>query len=126
MYCLSFHHMDPLVPFTHADPFDTSAHTGHAARLDPPRGPGTRIRMRRGSADLGRLSGGVGQTAVRAQTFNADGTKFGSEFLVNTTTTNEQSAPTITTLADGHFVVAWQVRIQGAPIHGQRRPSDSR
>jgi Ca2+-binding RTX toxin-like protein len=45
--------------------------------------------------------------AVRAQVFNADGSKSGAEFLVNTTTTSDQSDPTITALADGRFVVAW-------------------
>ena len=39
--------------------------------------------------------------------FTADGVKFGAEFLVNTITTGYQSAPTITALADGRFVVAW-------------------
>ena len=34
--------------------------------------------------------------------------KWGAEFLVNTSTTGEQSAPTITALADGRFVVSWQ------------------
>ena len=31
----------------------------------------------------------------------------GAEFLVNTTTTNDQHSPTITALADGRFAVAW-------------------
>jgi Ca2+-binding RTX toxin-like protein len=46
--------------------------------------------------------------AVRAQIFAAGGQKQGGEFLVNTTTTSFQSVPTITALADGRFVVAWQ------------------
>ena len=45
--------------------------------------------------------------AVRAQVFNADGTKSGGEFLVNTTTANDQHSPSITALADGRFAVAW-------------------
>jgi Ca2+-binding RTX toxin-like protein len=56
------------------------------------------------SASGGDTSG----TAVRAQAFNADGSPTGAELLVNTTTTNGQSDPTITALADGRFVVAWQ------------------
>ena len=44
---------------------------------------------------------------VRAQVFNANGTKFGTEFLVNTTTASFQRDPTITALANGRFVVAW-------------------
>ena len=46
-------------------------------------------------------------SAVRSQVFNANGSKFGSEFLVNTKTTGNQSDPTITALADGRFVVAF-------------------
>jgi len=46
--------------------------------------------------------------AIRAQLFNADGSRSGAEFLVNTTTTNNQSTPSITALADGRFVVAWE------------------
>src|SRR4051812_27390297 len=47
------------------------------------------------------------RTEVVAQIFNPDGTKSGPEFLVNTETFLEQSDPTITTLADGRFVVTW-------------------
>jgi hypothetical protein len=45
--------------------------------------------------------------AIHAQVFNADGTKSGSEFLINTTTKGSQERPAITALADGRFVVAW-------------------
>ena len=34
--------------------------------------------------------------------------RWGTEFLINTTTTGDQVAPSITALADGRFVVAWQ------------------
>ena len=37
--------------------------------------------------------------AVRAQIFNADGSKSGGEFLVNTTTTSGQGDPSITSAA---------------------------
>ena len=53
------------------------------------------------------LSGGDTSVAIRAQVFNADGSRSGAEFLVNTTVTNGQTQPTITALADGRFVVAW-------------------
>jgi Ca2+-binding RTX toxin-like protein len=56
------------------------------------------------SALAGDLSGG----AIRGQVFNPDGSLSGSEFLVNTTTANAQSRPTVTTLADGRFVIAWE------------------
>jgi hypothetical protein len=46
-------------------------------------------------------------TAVRAQVFNANGTKSGAEFLVNTTTDFLQQDPTITVLEDGRFVIGW-------------------
>ena len=46
-------------------------------------------------------------TEVRAQVFNADGSHFGAEFPVNTTTKGWQFLPRITALADGRFVVAW-------------------
>jgi hypothetical protein len=40
--------------------------------------------------------------------YNADGTTQGSEFQVNTVTTNDQRYPSITALTDGGFVVTWQ------------------
>lgn len=49
----------------------------------------------------------LSETAVRAQIFNADGSQFGAEFLVNTITTSGQYQPVITALTDGRFVVAW-------------------
>jgi RTX calcium-binding nonapeptide repeat (4 copies) len=57
--------------------------------------------------DNSATGGDTSSTAIRAQVFNANGSKSGAEFLVNTTTTNGQSDPSITTLADGRFVVAW-------------------
>ena len=47
-------------------------------------------------------------SAIRAQVFNADGTKSGSEFLVNTTTNNAQTNPSIAELSDGRIVVTWE------------------
>jgi len=52
-------------------------------------------------ADASQTGADVSGAAVRAQVFNADGTKSGTEFLVNTATTSHQEAPSITVLADG-------------------------
>ena len=57
--------------------------------------------------DLSQTGGDTASYAVRAQTFNANGSASGTEFLVNTTVSDAQFAPTITALADGRFVVAW-------------------
>ncbi len=48
---------------------------------------------------------------VRAQIYNADGSKAGAEFLVNTTTDRDQDTTAITTLASGGFVIGWTNRI---------------
>lgn len=56
-----------------------------------------------GSATGGDTSG----YAVRAQIFNPDGSLSGPEFLVNTTVSSNQIAPTITGLKSGGFVIAW-------------------
>ena len=45
--------------------------------------------------------------AVKAQLFDAAGTKLGGEFLVNTQTANIQWNPAITALDSGGFVIAW-------------------
>ena len=58
--------------------------------------------------DTSQTGGDISSYAIRAQVFNADGSLSGSEFLVNTTTTGDQSNPAITALADGRFVVSWQ------------------
>ncbi|MBB4041073.1 Ca2+-binding RTX toxin-like protein [Microvirga flocculans] len=58
-------------------------------------------------ADSSQLGGDPDGYSVRAQVFNADGSKVGGEFLVNTATASIQFEPTITTLSDGRFVVAW-------------------
>jgi hypothetical protein len=57
--------------------------------------------------DISQSGSDTDHGAIRAQIFNGDGTKAGSEFLVNTTTVSDQYAPTIAALRDGHFVVAW-------------------
>lgn len=57
----------------------------------------------------GDESGTLGDTSdsIKAQIFDVNGAKIGSEFLVNTVTLREQQAPTVTGLADGGFVVTW-------------------
>jgi len=45
---------------------------------------------------------------IDAQIFTNAGVKVGSEFRVNSGTSNNQVAPQIITLADGSFVAAWQ------------------
>ncbi|WP_445217129.1 hypothetical protein ACKWRH_34270 [Bradyrhizobium sp. Pa8] len=56
------------------------------------------------SGTLGDASG----TSIKAQVFAADGSKVGSEFLVDTQTANNQTVPTVTGLGNGGFVVTWQ------------------
>lgn len=45
--------------------------------------------------------------ALRGQAFHPDGSREGSEFLVNTTTFDQQDNPAVTGLNDGRFVVTW-------------------
>lgn len=46
-------------------------------------------------------------SGVYGQVFSAEGLKVGASFLLNTTTTNNQSAPSLSALASGGFVGAW-------------------
>ena len=60
---------------------------------------------------------------VFGQRYAASGAATGSEFQVNTTTTNHQYAPTIATLSDGGFVVTWMDSGKdgsGWGVYGQR------
>ena len=45
--------------------------------------------------------------AIAGQIFNANGTKSGGEFLVNSTTLNGETQPRVTALSDGRFVAVW-------------------
>ena len=56
-----------------------------------------------GSGQGGDASG----SGIKAQLFDAAGARVGGEFLVNTSTFNNQSQPTITALSSGGFVVSW-------------------
>ncbi|OYU35315.1 MAG: hypothetical protein CFE35_10035 [Novosphingobium sp. PASSN1] len=55
------------------------------------------------SGTLGDAEG----TSIKAQVFDAEGVKVGSEFLVNTATANDQFNSTITGLSNGGLVVTW-------------------
>ena len=57
--------------------------------------------------DLSQTGGDTNGYATRARIFNADGTRFGAEILVNTTTASYQIDPDITALADGRFLIVW-------------------
>ncbi len=51
--------------------------------------------------------GDTSSTAVKARIFDADGVEIVSEFLVNEFTIATQGSPSVTALANGHFVVTW-------------------
>jgi hypothetical protein len=60
---------------------------------------------------------------IYGQRFDSSGVAQGSEFQVNTYTTNDQSEPSVTALTDGGFVVVWESNGQdgsGDGIYGQR------
>ncbi len=60
---------------------------------------------------------------IYGQRYDSSGVAAGTEFLVNTVTALDQSTSSITTLADGDFVVTWQSDGQdgdGFGIYGQR------
>lgn len=75
--------------------------------------------------DGSQTGGDASGTAIRGQIFSNDGAPAGAEFLINTTTLNNQFAPVVTTLANGRFVVAWTDNSQtggdtsGSAIRGQ-------
>jgi len=49
---------------------------------------------------------------IYARRFDSAGTALGNEFLVNTSTTNDQTLPAVAMNANGDFVVAWQSAVQ--------------
>jgi hypothetical protein len=65
---------------------------------------------------------------VNAQRYNSSGNPVGSEFRVNTRTTNSQYFPDVAMDADGDFVIAWQSAAQdgssGDSVYAQRYFSD--
>jgi trimeric autotransporter adhesin len=58
--------------------------------------------------DFSQVGGDSSGSGIKAQIYAADGSKVGSEFLVNTTTANSQFTPTVTALSNGDFAIAWQ------------------
>ncbi|NBJ09983.1 calcium-binding protein [Microvirga arsenatis] len=63
--------------------------------------------------DYSRTGGDTSDGAIRGQIFNADGSKRGGEFLINTTTVSAQSRPDVTVMEDGRFVVVWRDHSSG-------------
>jgi hypothetical protein len=63
---------------------------------------------------------------VYGQRFDSNGYKVGSEFQVNTWTTDYQEYPSITSLSNGGFVVVWSGAGQGdnSGVYGQRFDSN--
>ena len=60
---------------------------------------------------------------IYGQRYNAQGVAQGSEFQINTTTASTQQAPSVTSLADGGFVVTWESFGQDGDsngVYGQR------
>ncbi len=64
---------------------------------------------------------------IAAQRYNANGTKFGNEFIVNTFTASEQYYATVTGLLDGGYLVTWESNGQngGFDIYAQRYAADN-
>jgi VCBS repeat-containing protein/YD repeat-containing protein len=58
--------------------------------------------------DYSLTLGDASTSGIKAQIFDASGTKVGGEFLVNTQTANGQYYPTITALTNGGFVISWR------------------
>ncbi len=58
---------------------------------------------------------------IAAQIINADGSKFGREFLVNASFRGRQYQPRVAELRYGGFVVAWEVGGQNEPVSKEIR-----
>jgi hypothetical protein len=73
-------------------------------------------------ADTSQVGGTASWSVVRGQLFNADGTRFGFEFLVNSTMEGFRRDPAIAALSDGSFVAVWtDISVEGEwNIRGQR------
>lgn len=73
--------------------------------------------------DAGGTLGDADGSSIKLQLFGPDGTPVGSETLVNTATTGNQTLPALVALADGGLVVAWEDRgggdASGAQIAAQ-------
>jgi hypothetical protein len=71
-------------------------------------------------------SGGDTSSSIQGQRYNSAGSAVGSQFQVNTYTTNTQEFPSVASDADGDFVVVWASSgssggdTSGGSIQGQR------
>ena len=55
---------------------------------------------------------------IQSQLFGVSGAKIGGEVSINTTTANEQEAPSIAALVGGGYVIIWQSRVQDGSGYG--------
>jgi hypothetical protein len=68
----------------------------------------------------------AGDFDIRAQIFNADGSKSGNEFIAYTNATDQKVGSAVTALENGGFVIAWQdnttfgTRAQAFDVNGDR------
>ena len=69
--------------------------------------------------DDSAISVDTSESAIRAQIYNADGSKAGPEFVVNSSTSGTQNQPAIADLADGRFVASWTDHGTGGVIRAQ-------
>ncbi len=63
-------------------------------------------------------------SGISAQRYAADGTKIGTEFTVNTTTSDSQVTPAVAMDADGDFVITWESSDQYGGIMARRYRKD--
>eukprot|EP01060_Flectonema_neradi_P035216 TRINITY_DN6412_c0_g1_i1.p1 TRINITY_DN6412_c0_g1~~TRINITY_DN6412_c0_g1_i1.p1 ORF type:complete len:695 (+),score=132.71 TRINITY_DN6412_c0_g1_i1:43-2085(+) len=57
---------------------------------------------------------------IHAQVFNENGNQWGDERIINTNIDGQQKFPAVRTLANGHYVIAWETDIDGhTDIHAQ-------
>lgn len=66
-------------------------------------------------ADGSRAGGDASGLAIKAQRYNSAGAAVGGEFLVNTTTSANQSEPDVAGLTGGGFVITWTDSSAEAP-----------
>ncbi|MCP3961843.1 MAG: hypothetical protein GY719_28710 [bacterium] len=57
---------------------------------------------------VGSSNGDTSGFSIQGQRFASDGTTLGTQFLVNSSVSNDQRRPAVDTLASGEFVVAWE------------------
>lgn len=64
--------------------------------------------------DSGDMQGGAGVTSIKAQMFDASGSKQGGEFVVNAIAASSQKDPAIASLSNGGFVISWNDEADGS------------